>query len=296
MRQLHITVLTAALLFIVLNHPARAGDEPWVTALEEAIAERPEDERSRDRYRHPFETLAFFRVKPGMTVAEGLPGGGWYTRILADYLGGEGTLYGVDYAHRMWPMFSWATDEWIAERKAATAGFAERVAEYTDNGIEALGFTFESVPAAAEGTVDRVLLIRALHNLYRFEEEAGTLTRALESIDLMLADDGLVGVVQHRAPESVSDASAQGQRGYLKQSAVIDSFESAGFELVQTSEINANPEDNPGEDAVVWRLPPSLRGSEDDPEQREKMREIGESDRMTLLFRKRGDAVATDVD
>lgn len=296
MSQFVTAFVAAALLLAALVQPARADAEPWAAALEEAIASRDADQRSRDRYRHPFETLAFFRVKPGMTVAEGLPGGGWYTRILADYLGGEGTLYGVDYAHRMWPLFSFATEEWIDQRRAATAEFGQRVASFTDNGIEALGFTFESVPAAAEGTVDRVLLIRALHNLFRFEEEAGTLTRALESIDLMLADDGLVGVVQHRAPESVSDASAQGQRGYLKQSAVIDSFESAGFELVETSEINANPEDNPGEEAVVWRLPPSLRGSEDDPEQREKMREIGESDRMTLLFRKRGDGIATDVD
>ena len=289
MPQFITSFIAAALLLTVMTSPARGDAEPWVTALEEAIASRDVDQRSRDRYRHPFETLAFLRVKPGLTVAEGLPGGGWYTRILADYLGGGGTLYGVTYAHRMWPMFSFATEEWIARRRAATAEFPELVAGFTDNGIEALGFTFESVPAEAEGTVDRVLLIRALHNLSRFEEEAGTLTAALEAIDLMLTDDGLIGVVQHRAPESVSDASARGHRGYLKQSAVIDRFESAGFELVETSEINANPGDDPGEEAVVWRLPPSLRGSDDDPARREKMLAIGESDRMTLLFRKKAD-------
>ncbi|MDZ7783539.1 MAG: methyltransferase [Halioglobus sp.] len=289
MPQFITSFIAAALLLTLMTSPARAEAEPWVTALEEAIASRDADQRSRDRYRNPYETMAFFRVKPGMTVAEGLPGGGWYTRILADYLGADGTLYGVDYAHRMWPMFSWATDEWIAERKAAMANFPERVASFTDNGLEARGFTFESVPAEAEGTVDRVLLIRALHNLFRFEEEAGTLTAALEAIDLMLTDDGLIGVVQHRAPESVSDESARGHRGYLKQSAVIGRFESAGFELVETSEINANPKDDPGEEAIVWRLPPSLRGSEDDSERREKMLAIGESDRMTLLFRKKAD-------
>ena len=85
----------------------------------------------------------------------------------------------------------------------------------------------------------------------------------------MLKDDGLVGVVQHRAPESASDEWADGNRGYLKQSAVIAMFEEAGFQLVASSEINANPKDKPGADDIVWRLPPSLRGSKDDPELRQ---------------------------
>ena len=64
-------------------------------------------------------------------------------------------------------------------------------------------------------------------------------------------------------------------------------FEEAGFELVASSEINANPKDKPGAEDVVWRLPPSLRGSKDNPEQRAAMEAIGESDRMTLLFKKK---------
>ena len=102
----------------------------------------------------------------------------------------------------------------------------------------------------------------------------------------MLKDGGLVGVVQHRAPESASDEWANGSRGYLKQSAVIAMFEDAGFQLVARSEINANPKDQPGEEDIVWRLPPSLRTSQENPELREAMLAIGESDRMTLLFRK----------
>ena len=258
----------------------------WDAALNAAISERSEEQRARDVYRHPAATLAFFQVEPGMTVAEVLPGGGWYTRILANYLGADGTLYGVNYADDMWPLLSYATEEWIAQRIAATAAFPEQVAGFTDNGIATAGFTFKSVPEEAEGQVDRVLLIRALHNLSRFEEQAGTLTQAMQAIHKMLKDDGLVGVVQHRAPESVSDASAAGERGYLKQSAVVEQFEQAGFELVASSEINANAADQPGEEGIVWRLPPSLRGSEDNAELREAMLAIGESDRMTLLFRK----------
>jgi predicted methyltransferase len=164
--------------------------------------------------------------------------------------------------------------------------FPAEVATYTDNGIKAQGFTFETVPPQVEGTVDRVLLIRALHNLNRFETEAGTRSRALAAVHSMLKDDGLVGVVQHRAPESDVENWASGSAGYLNEAAVIVMFEEAGFALVATSEINANPNDQPTSVEVVWRLPPSLRGSEDDPEQRAAMLAIGESDRMTLLFRK----------
>lgn len=253
--------------------------------LERIIAARSEADRARDEDRHPAETLAFFRVEPGMTVAEGLPGAGWYTRILANYLGSEGTLYGINYAERMWPLFG-RSDDWVEERRAATGKFAGQVRQFTDNGISARGFTFDTVPAEIAGTVDRVLLIRALHNLNRFESVAGTRTQALAAVRGMLGDDGLVGVVQHRLPESAPDEGADGSRGYLKQSAVIDMFKQAGFELVASSEINANPKDQPGADEIVWRLPPSLSTSRENPELRAAMEAIGESDRMTLLFRK----------
>ena len=63
-------------------------------------------------------------------------------------------------------------------------------------------------------------------------------------------------------------------------------MEGAGFELVEASEINANPNDQPTKEDFVWRLPPRLAGSEDNEERRAEMTAIGESDRMTLLFRK----------
>jgi predicted methyltransferase len=254
-------------------------------ALAAVIASRSAQDTARDDARHPAQTLAFMQVTPGMTVAEGLPGGGWYTNILANYLGKDGTLYGVNYADRMWPLFSFATPEFVAKRIAASEKFPALVATFTDNGIVTQGFTFETLPTDVTGSVDRVLLIRALHNLNRFEPQANTLTKALVTVKAMLKTDGMVGVVQHRAPESASDEWADGNRGYLKQSAVIDIFAKAGFELVAESEINANPKDKPGADDIVWRLPPSLRGSEEGSAQREAILAIGESDRMTLLFR-----------
>lgn len=253
--------------------------------LNAVLASRSDEDRVRDDARQPLETLTFFQIKPGMTIAEALPGGGWYTRILANYLGQDGTLYGVNYPDSLWPMLSYASPEWIAERIAATQNFTAKVATFTDNGITAQGFTFDTVPPEVEGTVDRVLLIRALHNLNRFQQKAGTRSQALAATHAMLKKDGLVGVVQHRAPATASKEWADGNKGYLNEVAVIAMFAEAGFALVAQSEINANPMDQPSGEDSVWRLSPSLRGSNND-EQRDVMVAIGESDRMTLLFRK----------
>lgn len=253
--------------------------------LNAVLASRSDEDKVRDDARQPLETLTFFQIKPGMTIAEALPGGGWYTRILANYLGQDGTLYGVNYPDSLWPMLSYASPEWIAERIAATQNFTAKVATFTDNDITAQGFTFDTVPREVEGTVDRVLLIRALHNLNRFQQKAGTRSQALAATHAMLKKDGLVGVVQHRAPATASKEWADGNKGYLNEVAVIAMFAEAGFALVAQSEINANPMDQPSGEDSVWRLSPSLRGSNDD-EQRDVMVAIGESDRMTLLFRK----------
>lgn len=281
---MQFTRLVIAML-ITLACAGQAAAEPVAPALAAVLENRSEEDRSRDGDRHPGETLTFFQVEPGMTVAEALPGGGWYTRILAPYLGGEGALYGVNYPDKVWPMFGFMSEDTVKQRIALTGQFPKQVAGFTENGIEALGFTFDTVPAELAGSVDRVLMIRALHNLNRFEEAAGTRSQALAAVRMMLKPDGLVGVVQHRLPES-ADTGADGSRGYLKQSDVIRFFEAAGFELVASSEINANARDRPGPEDIVWRLPPGFSGSKDDPAKRAAMAAIGESDRMTLLFRK----------
>ncbi len=284
MKALSKTIATAGLLLAGFTQSAISA-EPGAS-LTQTVEARSTEDRARDGARHPAQTLAFFQVQQGQTVMEALPGGGWYTKILANYLGGEGTLYGVNYNDRMWPMFSFATEEWIAGRIASNSKFSSTVADFTDNGIRAKGYTFNTLPPEISGTVDRILFIRALHNLNRFEATAGTRSQALSAIRGALKDDGLVGVVQHRLPESAADEGADGSRGYLKQSAVIAMFEGAGFKLVDSAEINANPKDQPGAEDIVWRLPPSLATSKEDPELKEKLLAIGESDRMTLLFRK----------
>lgn len=254
--------------------------------LNSVVDARDDKVKTRDGWRKPAETLEFFRVEPGMTVVEALPGGGWYTEIIANYLGSDSTLYGLHYNDDMWAKFGFFNEEAIKQRIQDTARFPEIVASKTDNGIKAKGFTFDGVPKSINGTVDRVLLIRAFHNLNRFEDNGGYRSQALKAMHDMLKPGGMVGIVQHKVADSSDDAGAQGQRGYLKQSAVIKMFQDAGFKLVAKSDMHANPKDIPGPKDIVWRLPPTLLGARDKPELAKAMNAIGESNRMTLLFQK----------
>ena len=131
-------LLTLPLLWGALAAPLATlqAAEPSA-ALNAVIESRSDEQRARDAYRHPAETLTFFQVEPGMTVAEALPGRGWYTTILADYLGGDGALYGINYPDRLWSLFSWATEDIVAERIAATGKFPGMVRELSNSGVDA---------------------------------------------------------------------------------------------------------------------------------------------------------------
>ena len=261
--------------------------EPASQRLEEILAAQPEDVQARYEHRHPQETLGFFGIRPGMTVVEALPGGGWYTKILLPYLGADGRLIGADYALEMFPLFGFFSDEqikkketWVEDWTAQAEGWAG------EDGAAVSAFVLGSLPEEMKGTADAMLFIRALHNLARFEDEGGYLTAALADAYAVLKPGGVVGVVQHEARPDMPDEWADGSAGYLKQAFVINAFEEAGFELAAESDINANPADQPTAEDVVWRLPPTLATSREDPELREQLQAVGESNRMTLLFRK----------
>jgi predicted methyltransferase len=246
--------------------------------LDAVLAAQPEETKARYQYRHPKETLQFFGVMPGMTVADTLPGA-YYSRILLPYLGDEGALVGVQYSvahrsidfkdrperleqHRNWPTrFVESADEWREGSKAAVSGYL-----------------FGDMPASLDGTVDVFLMVRAVHHMHKYEDQAATLSTALADALRVLKPGGTLGIVQHRAPAANSDEWAKGFKGYVKEEAVIKAVTAAGFEFVGSSEVNANPKDKPTEDDFVWRLPPANKSGEND--------HIGESDRMTLKFRK----------
>lgn len=220
---------------------------------------------ARDKFRHPGETLAFFGIKPSDTVVEIWPTSGWYTEILAPYLNGKGTLYAVDF--------------WPDGLKGIQALQAKGPALY--GGIKLAAFPAAAGdPTVPKGSADAVLTFRNVHN-WQMGYKRGNAPYAQEAFRQMydmLKPGGVLGVVDHRLPES-ADTAREKQSGYVKVSTIRKLAEDAGFMFEGSSEVNANPQDTTDYPGGVWTLLPGLRGGE-------QYRSIGESDRMTLKFRK----------
>jgi predicted methyltransferase len=261
--------LAVAAALIVATTPALAQHERHAghatapsAAITAAVAAptRTEANRARDTYRHPAETLAFFGVKPTDTVVEILPGGGWYTEILAPYLKDKGTLYLAQRAG--------------AGRDRLQAKFTADPATYGK--VKWADFPATDVPA---GSADVVLTFRNVHNLL-MNEDATIADKAFASVFAALKPGGVLGVVDHRLPES-RDKAQEKTSGYIKRSTIVALAQKAGFKLAAESEINANPKDTANWEKGVWTLPPTLNQGETD---RAKYVAIGESDRMTLKF------------
>jgi predicted methyltransferase len=251
--------------------------------LATVLAAQPAELQARYQWRHPQETLDFFGIEPGMTVVEVLPGRGWYSPILVSYLGNEGMLVGADYPLRLWSNFPFGTDAYVAKRAAWIDEWPVKAEAWAgDDGAAATALRLGGVPASLDSTVDAILFIRAFHNLNRFEAKGGFFTTAVQDSMRVLKPGGILGVVQHQTVDGLAD----GSRGYMIQAELIAKLKGAGFEFVAASGVNNNPADTPSAEDIVWRLPPTLMTSRDDPELTKKYEAIGESNRMTLLFRK----------
>lgn len=259
---------------VIAQDTATATPAPNAALAKAVAAANREADRARDQYRHPAETLAFFRVEPDMKVGEYAPGGGWYSRVLGNYLSPQGKLVGLYFT----------PEEGVFDEKAragirdGAAGFPAKVEGWTGRKAAGTqGLTLDTVTDADKGTFDRILVVRMMHNMLRWNFADSE----LKTMRDLLKPGGMLGIVQHRAKPSATGDYANGTKGYLRQKDVIGLVEAMGFELVDSSEINANPRDTADHAEGVWEMPPTLRGK------REDLKDLGESDRMTLLFRKR---------
>ncbi|MET0534816.1 MAG: methyltransferase [Steroidobacter sp.] len=245
------------------SDPATLGVLDGILASQHRAAEN----RARDSYRHPKETLQFFGIRQDMTVVEVWPGAGWYTEILAPLLRDRGKLY-------------------AATLDANSGEYAKNVVETYRSKLQLRPDLYDKVtittlaapPAKNEiappGSVDLVVTFRNLHNWMMFGWEKD----ALANIHAALKSGGVLGIVGHRG-NSTLPQDPKAASGYVTEEYAIRLIESAGFRLVARSEINANPKDTKEYEQGVWTLPPGFAAGDE-----ARYRQIGESDRFTLKF------------
>jgi len=250
-------------------------------ALEQVVAGdwRSADEKSRDGARKPIENLQFWGLKPGASILEVQPGGGWWTRILAPYAARTGGRYSATAADLANPSLSEAA-------RKGRADFAARFADEKIYGkVELVNWGATAVPLP-ENSYDFILLSRVIHGWMRVE---GLVDRHFANLARSLKPGGVIAVEQHRENPGPQDPMAES--GYVTEAYVIEAAEKAGLSLAARSEINANPKDTKDHPFGVWTLPPTRitvpygSGKAPDPNfDRSKYDAIGESDRMTLRF------------
>jgi len=252
--------------------PDRTAALDTAAAIDRALAgdHRSDVSRARDAYRHPRETLMFLGLRDDMTVVEIWPGGhGWYTEILAPVLRARGRLYAAQWDPALQSQYVQSNLAAFRDQLAARPEIYDKVV------VTVLAASGEH-RIAPPGSADLVLTFRNVHNWMA----AGWAPQAFAQMYAVLKPGGILGVVEHRGnPATPQDPKAAS--GYVNEETVTELARAAGFELLASSEINANPNDTKDYEAGVWSLPPTYRLRDKD---RGRYAAIGESDRMTLKF------------
>lgn len=279
-----VFLILSCLLLASTGLSAQHLEHNEIAARVDSVLEQPhrdEPNRARDRYRNPAATLAFFGWQSDMKVAEIWPAGGWYTEILAPLTREQGQYIAAGFS-----MTANRTPQWRKDfQKQYDDALRERPEIYDH--IVVTGLAIPERPTfAPPGSLDMVLTFRNVHNWVRGDYAS----EMFAAIHRALKPGGVLGLVQHRAAPGTPRGLVPDQ-GYMTEAHVIELAEGAGFVLEEKSEINANPDDSRDHPEGVWSLPPGFRAcGRLDGEARqacmEKYAEIGESDRMTMRFRK----------
>ena len=271
-------------VMIGLGGAAALAAVPAFAATDKVLADviangpRAAADRARDVWRHPYDSLVFWGLRPGMTVIEVDPGSGWWTDILAPYLVRTGGHYIAAVADLANPKVS---EEAKKGRAAFEAKYQGDAKLYGD--VKTVGFGSVSGPLAPAGSVDLVLVSRETHN---WVKPPGFMQKALGDFHAALKPRGVLAIEDHRAADGADPAKGD---GYISEAYMIGEAKKGGFALAARSEINANPKDTKDHPFGVWTLPPTRRsspfGQPANPAfDHAKYDAIGESDRMTLKF------------
>jgi len=237
--------------------------------------------KARDQYRHPKQTLEFFGLKPGMTLIELTPGGGWYAEVLAPLMKGSGNYVAAIVTPKK------KEGEDAQDMDALSKKFSGDAVQYGE--AKVVQFDLKAPNLGAPNSADMVVTFRNVHNWVMADAAPGM----FKAIFDVLKPGGVLGVTDHRAAAG-ADLEKIKKSGYLPEDFVIKLATEAGFKLDAKSEVNANPKDTKDYPEGVWTLPPTLALEEKD---KDKYLAIGESDRMTLRFFKPGsDAIFKNAD
>ncbi|PZO55273.1 MAG: methyltransferase [Alphaproteobacteria bacterium] len=263
-----------------------AADTAPTGSLGWAIGGEWRIDAARDEWRHPLQTLLFWGLEGDMTVLEVLPGLGWYTSILAPYLaanGGRLIAAGFDP-----DASSLAQRETLAAWQSRFSHDRELYGDIQQTAVRERG----AAPLAPANSVDLAIIANSVHTLMA----GGIAERVFRDVLAALKPGGAFGVEQHRAASTGLQDPLAGT-GYVQEAYVRALAQEAGFEFVAASDVNANPRDTRDHPFGVWTLPPTYRtsplGRPDDPSfDTAPYEAIGESDRMTLKFRKPSGAAA----
>ena len=261
-------VIAAAVLLAACA--AESSRQTTAEALTGILAadHRSEENRARDRYRHPKETLLFFGIRPEMSVMEVWPEPGWYTEVIAPLVRDKGKYYAAVIAQDPDSQYIGQRLDKYHQKLAARPQLYDRVAFVT--------FPADGGDALPPASLDMVVTFRNIHNWMGRDaapQAFATMFRALKP-------GGVLGVVEHRGNPAVPQ-DLKAKSGYVNEDYAIKLIESQGFRLVAKSEVNANPKDSKDYEQGVWTLPPTYRLGDKD---HDKYAAIGESDRMTLKF------------
>ncbi len=271
-------------LFLLAALPLMASDLSVEARTEQGMfgEHRSESNIARNRYRHPVGTLSFLGLEDGMTVMEIWPGAGWYTEVLAPVMRHHGqyivAAYDVDVPDQ--PQYRYRLQMDLLDK------FSKAPEVYDQVAVAAFSPP-QSASLGEPDSVDMVLTFRNTHGWYG----EGIAEMVFAEFGRVLKPGGILGVVQHRAPAG-SDPKITAENGYLSEQAVIALAKAAGLYLEARSEVNANPKDTKDYSGGVWSLPPGMglcrdvEGEDEKAACQAKYQAIGESDRMTLRFRK----------